>query len=397
MTTTIQKVLTTADKRDMRLLALLLLISCSTPTALKYKYNSSKRNLASITHNDLSVAKIEGEVKNPLLFASGIDSTFLIVKLYDNKGKLITDVDTNDLTLATSEEVATQPFVMKQGVYKTEILPRVKSKSITMRVDWQEKVRSPEIVLKMTIAPLKESVLPLRHEYYQSRSVGELSVGRGSATPENASEGFSFENMGDNRIVNSKYEGSGRRFSFEYIEQARQNMMLQIDDSPNGTVSHSMHSIFIFFPRKNMFVVEEFSATIEVTLTNGEKMIFQKNSKEIVDGVFTEGPIDITADRHKRKYADLKYQGRGVVLRVNARGQSPQLGQFENVKIDLEHGQKGSAEVLIMNGATGQRCRRPKADFWKPLDVSPIEFKFPTDEEFNLYLEKNCGFGLPKL
>ena len=101
--------------------------------------------------------------------------------------------------------------------------------------------------------------------------------------------------------------------------------------------------------------------------------------------------------RIKRQYADLKYQGRGVVLRVNTRGQSPQLGQFENTKIDMEYGLTGAAEVLIINGETGERCRRPKSDFWEPLDVSPIEFKFPTDEEFNLYLNKNCGFGLPKL
>lgn len=381
----------------MRLLALLLLFSCSTQPLLKFKYNSSKRYLASLTREDVSVAKIEGELKNPVLFASGMDSTFLIVKLHDSEGNLITDIDPNDLTLSTSVDVEAKPFVMKQGVYKTEILPRVKSKSISMRVDWLEKVMSPEIVLKTTIAPLKDKVLPLAHEYNQSRSVGEISVSRGSATPENATEGFSFENMGPNRIVTSKYEGSMRGFNFDYTEQARQNMAMQIDDSPNDTVSHTMHSIFMFFPRKNMFVVEELSGTIDVTLTNGEKMIFQKDSKEIVDGVFTEGPTDTTPDRHKRHYADLKYQGKGIVLRVNARGQSPQLGQFENVKIDMEHGLKGSAEVLIMNGATGQRCRRPKVDFWEPLDVSPIEFKFPTDEEFNIYLKKNCGFGLPKL
>ncbi len=381
----------------MRIMALLLLFSCSTQPLLKFKYNSSKRYLASLTREDVSVGKIEGELKNPVLFASGMDSTFLIVKLFDDEGNVITDIDPNDLTLSTSQDVEAKPFVMKQGVYKTEILPRVKSKNIIMRVDWQEKVMSPEILLRTTIAPLKDKVLPLAHEYNQSRSVGELSVSRGSATPENATEGFSFENMGPNRIVTLKYESAMRGFSFDYSEQARQNMSMQIDDSPNDTVSHTMHSIFMFFPRKNMFVVEELSGTINVTLTNGEKMIFQKDSKEIVDGVFTEGPTDTSPDRHKRHYADLKYQGKGIVLRVNARGQSPQLGQFESVKIDMEHGLKGSAEVLIMNGATGQRCRRPKVDFWEPLDVSPIEFKFPTDEEFNIYLKKNCGFGLPKL
>jgi hypothetical protein len=381
----------------MRFLILLLVFSCS-QAPLKYKYSSSKRYLASLTRDDVVVGKIEGELKNQTVFASGMDSTFLIVKLYDNEGNILTDVDPHDLTLSASEDVEAKPFVMKQGVYKAQILPRVKSKSVRMRVDWQEKVMSAEIVLKTSTAPLKNDLAPLNHEYFESKSVGEINVTRGSATPENQTDGFSFENLGDNKIVDTaRNKNSQRNFSFEYLEQARQNLAMQVDDAPNGTVSHGMHSIFMFFPRKNMFLVEQLSGTIDVTLPNGEKMSFQKDSKEIVEGVFTEGPVDVSADRFKRQYADLKYQGKGVVLRVNARGQSPQLGQFENVKIDNEYGLKGSVDVLIMNGANGQKCRRPKADFWEPIDVMPIEFKFPSDEEFDLYLKKNCGFGLPKL
>lgn len=381
----------------MRFLVLLLLLGCS-QAPLKYKYSSSKRYLASLTREDISVGRIEGEVKVDLIFASGLDSTVLVVKLFDEEGSLLTDVDPSDLTLSSSEDIEAKPFVLKQGVYKAEILPRVKSKNIRMRVDWQEKVLSKEIVLKTTQAPLKDSVLPLNHEYSQSRSVDEISVSRGSAFPETATEGFSFENMGDNRIVDAtRNRYSQRVFHFDYLEQARQNIALEIDDVPNDTVSHTMHSVFMFFPRKRLPIVEQLSGTIDVTLPNGEKMIFQKDSKEIVDGVFTEGPVDVSRDRHKRQYADLKYRGQGVILRANARGQSPQLGQFENIKIDMEYGIKGSADVLIIHGQTGQRCRRPKSDFWEPLDVSPIEFKFPTDEEFDLYLKQHCGFGLPQL
>lgn len=378
----------------MRLLILMILISCS-QAPLKYKYSSSKRYLASLTREDISVEKIEGEITSDKLFASGLDSTFLIVKLYDEQGMLLTDVDPTDLTLSSSEDIEAKPFVMKKGVYKAEILPHAKSKNIRMLVDWQEKVMSREIVLKTTIAPLKDSVLPLNHEYSQSRSQGEISISRGSAFPETATEGFTIENMGDNRIVDAaRNRYSQRVFHFDYLEQARQNIALEIDDAPNDTVSHTMHSLFMFFPRKNLPIVEQLTGTIDVTLPNGEKIIFQKDSKEIVGGVFTEGPVDVSRDRHKRQYADLKYQGKGVVLRANARGQSPQLGQYENTKIDMEYGLKGSADVLIIHGLSGQRCRRPKTDFWEPLDVSPIEFKFPTDQEFDLYLKKNCGFGL---
>lgn len=380
------------------LLISLILAGCSTSVPLKYKYSHSKRYLASLTREDVEVHRIEGQVTDKVVFASGMDSTFLIVKLFAKDGSLLTDVDPTDLTLHSSEDIEAKPFVRKQGVYKAEILPRVKSKNVIMRVEWQERVLSQEIFLKTTTAPVKDKLLPLNHEYYQSRTIGEINVGRGSAMPETSTEGFSLENYGDNRIVDAtRHKYSQRSFNFDYLEQARQNIALQVDDAPNSTVSHTMHSIFMFFPRKTLPIVEQLTGTIDVTLPTGEKVIFQKDSKEIVDGVFTEGPVDVSGDRFKRQYADLKYQGRGVVLRVNARGQSPQLGQFENLKIDMEYGIKGSADVLIINGSTGQRCRRPKTDFWEPLDVSPIEFKFPTDVEFNEYLKTNCGFELPKL
>lgn len=378
----------------MRFMALFLLFSCSTQVPLKYRYNSSKQYLASLTRDDLTVAKIDVEVKDKVLFASGMDSTYLIVKLFDKEGMLLTEVDPNDLTLSTSEDLEAKPFVLKQGVYKAQLLPRVKSRPIRMRVDWQEKVYSSEFVLRTTISPLKDQLLPLNHEFFQSHNEGEIAISRGSAFPANLTEGFSFENMGVNKIV--KVKEAQRYFTFDYLEQARQNLALRVDDSPNETVSQTLHSVFMFFPRKNLPLVEQHAGKIDVTLPTGEKMVFKKDSKEIIGGVFSEGPLDTTKDVLKRQYANLKYNGRGILLRVNARGQSPQLGEFEKAKIDMENGFRGSADVLIINGTTGQRCRRPKTDFWEPLDVSPIEFKFATDDEFEIYLRNNCGFGIPK-
>lgn len=372
---------------------MLLLFSCSTQLPLKYKYSSSKRYLASLTREDVVVSKIVGELKNPVLFASGMESTWLTVKLYDQDGNELTDVDPNDLTLSASEDIEAKPFVRKQGIYKAEILPRVKSKSIRMRVDWQEKIMSDEILLKMTIAPLKNELELKKDVSYQSINLG---YGRNSNAP---SDGFEFENSGDNIIVDSaRHPERQREFKFDYPEQARQNLQMWFTDYPSDTDSDSLNSIFMLFPRKQLFLVEELTGTLDVTLPTGEKMIFQKDSKEIVDGVFKEGPMaSQKVDKRKRNFMDLKYQGKGVILRANARGQMPQLGQWETNKIDLEYGLTGSVDVLILNGSTGQRCRRPKVEIWEQLDTIPIEFKFPTDEEFDAYLKKNCGFGLPKL
>ena len=348
--------------------------------------------MASLTSEETDVAKIEGEFRDPLIFASGLDSTFLFVKLFDAQGNQLTDVDPNDLVLYSSEDIEAKPFSFssKLGLYRAEIMPHYKSKNILMKVDWQERKMSRQLELKTTVEPLKDEMQVLKNKTYTT-----YQVGYGNATS-HPTDGFSFSNDGDNRIVVSGKSDAQRMFNFDYPEQARQNLSLEVYDAPNGTVSHTMHSIFWFFPRVNLHMMKQTDSTINVTLPTGEKVIFNKETKEIVGGVLKEGPLDKTNDRFKRTYPDIEYTGRGVVLRVNARGQSPQLGQFENNKIDMEHGKTGSVDVLIINGTTGEKCRRPKSDFWEQIDVSPILFKFATDEEFDIYLRNNCGFGLPK-
>ncbi len=249
-------------------------------------------------------------------------------------------------------------------------------------------------MLESSTVPLKDKLHPLAHEYVEAKALGEVMVGRGSRFPASGSEEFSFVNVGDNKMVKGVH--ASRTFNFEYPEHARQNIALLVDDAPNDTVSHTMHSYFMFFPRKQLPVLEQGSKKLEVTLPTGEKVNFDRDSKQIISGVLQEGPLDMSRDKHKRIFPDLRYQGRGVVLRVNARGQSPQLRQPSSERIDQDFGNRGADEVLIMNGTTGQKCRRPKTDFWDELDVSPIEFKFATDDAFELYLQNNCGFGLPK-
>ncbi|MFY7993420.1 MAG: hypothetical protein ACOVP4_09030 [Bacteriovoracaceae bacterium] len=375
-------------------LTLFILAACS--TSLKHKY-SYQRSPSSMADSEVTVSRVEISLKDPFIFSSGADSTFILVKLFDIEGNPVTKVNPAELSLASSEDLEAKPFSLKQGVYKAEIKPQVKSPDIQLQVDWLGRVTSQIVVLETTMWPVKDSLRPNNNEYSSSTYQNELNYMRGSEFPETMYEGFTFDNVGDNDIVNStRFPYSQRSFSFEYPEQARQNMSLQVDDAPNETVSHTMHSIFMFFPRKILPYAVFKEGQLVVTLPNEEKILFNPESKEVIGGVFQEGEVDTSGDRFKRRYADLRYEGKGIVLRVNARGQSPQLGQFENTKIDTEYGTVGSADVLIMNGATGQRCRRPKKDFWEPIDVNPILFKFPTDKEFDEYLKSKCGFGLPQ-
>jgi uncharacterized FAD-dependent dehydrogenase len=53
--------------------------------------------------------------------------------------------------------IEAKPFSIKQGVYKTDLLPRVKSPNIHMQVDWKNKTKSQIVVLKSSTAPINLS------------------------------------------------------------------------------------------------------------------------------------------------------------------------------------------------------------------------------------------------
>lgn len=327
----------------MRFLILFLVVACSTQSQLKYRFNSQKAYLSSLTDEDVVVDKIELSFNTPYVFANGMDSTFITAKLFDKKGKQLKNVDPMDLTLAASDEVDAKPFTLKKGVYRADILPRVNSRDILMQVDWQERVKSELITLKSRTSPQVDALKPLSHDYIESKTFGDITATRGSSFSPSATEEFSFTNYGKNKIA--KTNSSSRTFHFEYPEQARQNLAMLIDDSMNERVSQTMHSYFMFFPRKRLPMWQEVNNQLKITLPNNEILTFDPDSKIITGGVFTEGPIDQNKNYLKRTFADLKYNGRGVLLRVNGRGASPQISHNDQKQIDKEYGLEGAKDL----------------------------------------------------
>lgn len=327
------------------------------------------------------------------IFANGADFLFVTVEGRDYSGAPML-IDPAELKMDISEEIQIiEPFQLKNGKLVAKVRPPLRGKDISIQAHWRH-LSSQTQVLKTFIAPIRDKMEPIHSNSNSSVYMSGLSYSQQANFPDNRFEGFSIDNTGENRIVNA--EESQREFSFSFEEQVRQNISFMVTDSPNGYTSHGMYSHFMLFPRKQLPLAEvKADGNVEVTLANGESMVFDKQGM-IVDGVFTEGPVDVGPDRFKRQYADLKYKGKGILLRANARGQLPQQGQFETTPIDMEYGLRYSFDVLIINGETGQRCRRPKKDFWLMADVSPVEFKFPDDESLNVYLLKNCKFGIPK-
>lgn len=360
----------------------ILLFSCATFN----RQENFQRNIASTKVQDQ--LPFELKLTPEIVFANGANSVVLKVIVKNEQ-----QIQASDLKLISDTATTNGNFKFNNGAFEITIKPKVKSSNIKFKVIWKDQI-SQEIELKTTIAPLTDKLVPLKSNSNTMGWVSGLTYLRQDSYPEGQYEAFQIDNKGKNVIAQA--EDSYREFEFQFEEQATQNISLFMSDAPNGTVSHTMHSLFMFFPRKYLPYAEFNKKEIAVTLPTGEQMIFAE-SGELIDGVFEEGPVDIGPDRFKRTYADLKYSGKGILLRANARGQMPQQGQFESTKIDMEYGIKNSADVLIINGTTGQRCRRPKTDFWLAADVSPIQFKFPTDAEFDVYLKAKCNFGIPVL
>lgn len=348
--------------------------------------------------SSLTIAKIDVSFAHPKVFANGIDSTYIVVKLLDEEGELISSILPHELIIDVSEELEIKPLSLKQKIYKAEIKPRIKSPSIKMQVSWLGRLSSPIVTLETTMGPIKDE-MEIKEEDVGNTTIGDIEYDLG----EQKVFGFHFSNIGRNKIVDVPPNPDRRlqaeiyrHFITGYPDQARQNIDFIVRDHPNRFATETMESYFMFFPRTTLphIIYNEEGTEFDMALATGEYVRFNSESNMIVGGVMEEGPLDRSGTRFTRHYADIKYKGSGVMIRVNARATSPQTGNMETTKIDMEYGITGSVEALVLDGKSGKRCRRPKSDFWEQKDVSPILFKFPSDEALDAHLKAKCGFGL---
>jgi hypothetical protein len=334
---------------------------------------------------------LNARLNTNLIFANGANAVMVEVELPETS-------KAEDIKIISDANIRATAFRYNGKVFSATVTPNLKSPSLRLIVVYKNQLMSPILNLQTTLSPLKDKLDKVPWSPNGSSYVSGMTYARTDNMPVSQFEGFHFSNRGHNSIAPKDIAPHVQRsFDFEFDQQATQNISMMVVDSPNATTSHGMYSHMMIFPRTHLPFVEIQTDQHIVTLPNGEQMVFDPKSNTIIGGVFEEGPIDIGPDRFTRQYADLRYLGQGILLRANARGQMPQQGQFESTKIDMNYGVKFSADVLIINGSTGERCRRPKADFWLPGDHSPILFKFPTDQEFDRYLKANCGFGIPAM
>jgi len=198
--------------------------------------------------------------------------------------------------------------------------------------------------------------------------------------------GFSLSNVGPNRIIPVPATdigmGPDREFSFRFQSRARQDIYFSVTDTPDEYLSNRMESYFYLFPRLNIPAIESVDqgtagSALKVTLQNGEEMVFNEKTKELIRGVFTEtAPLDRNPDRFKRKFASLGYAGSGTLIRVNRRGGDPRLG----------------TTATVTRGA--KTCKIPSTLLFDQNPNSDVNFLYASDEEVHSILMKKCGFGI---
>ena len=207
--------------------------------------------------------------------------------------------------------------------------------------------------------------------------------------------GFEFSNRGGNRILPNRYDIAKnllftRDFQFRFDDRARQDIHLAVTDwAPSADrqfrLSELMNTIILFFPRNYLPAITTLDGRYVVTLPTGEQIQFDALTREIVGGVFSEAPVDLTSNRAARKFPAISYSGKGVVIRVNARGADPRLGTTATITT--------GSPADCPKGKNCDPCQVPSRELWSQSGA--VRFKFPRDAEFDQYLRSRCGFGLP--
>ncbi len=206
-------------------------------------------------------------------------------------------------------------------------------------------------------------------------------------------EAFKLVNYGPNNIVKNNEYYINREMSFEFDDRARSDMRLLVSDSPDETISHTTYSIMMFFPRSVLPAVKKVGETLEVTLPTKEVVKYDAKTKEIIGGVFSEGPMQKdSANRNKAKPANIQYTGAGVLIRADKSGDLPYTD------IELSNGKSApSISIATISKKGFKDCKVPAKDIWSTDQNSGNAFikeSLAKDSGLDAFIKIRCGFSL---
>jgi len=194
-----------------------------------------------------------------------------------------------------------------------------------------------------------------------------------------------------------------RSFDFGFEDFARSDLHLYVIDSPDDFMSNMTFNYYVFLPRTYLPSFKVQDDEFHVTISTGEKIIFDKLTGKIKSGVLVEKPMSQLPGSKNcsypqkacRKYASplpITYNGTGIMLEISSNGNLP-IG-------DVESGKSVSPSPYIVNviKVGEKKCTIPSKNLWftnyEKAGAIFIKKDFISDEKLNDYIKEKCGFSL---
>ena len=201
---------------------------------------------------------------------------------------------------------------------------------------------------------------------------------------------FMFTNWGENKIVPKSGFGVGRDFQFMFEGFARSDLGLLIWDMPDQNESHGHLKLMMFFPRFILpsitYETDSEKDLVIVTLPTKEKMIFDGKSKEVIDGVISEGAMEQDSDGYAIN-PQLFYTGTGVSLEAD---------RIADYPVGLKAQSKNNIATIRKKGF--KDCKIPVKELWYTDDSKGgnvfFNKKYVTDQAFDQLLKSRCHFSM---
>ena len=130
-----------------------------------------------------------------------------------------------------------------------------------------------------------------------------------------------FQNLNPYGSLSKPY----RQIDIQSNNHALNETFLYLHDISQGPDSHDVKSMMFLLPRKSPPSVTTSETEVQITLSTGEKVTFDRATSAIISGALKEGPPDFNLDRFKRKPANVNYAGAGISIRLSHRFETPTM------------------------------------------------------------------------
>lgn len=336
-----------------------------------------------------------------------MESVGVTLKLFDINGNPLTNLSDMNLSLETKvgRGVFSQLKLISPGAFKGQFSPENNEQGkIIFSLKGMEAEKELASELKIGFAPQK-NLIGKQPDWTSSASSDELSIQLNE--DENGKmmiTGFSFENEGVNAVVpkgaacdsdpQDKLQAY-RTYSFDFENQAKQAIRLYVRDNTSSWDSKNRHTSLYFFPRKFLPSFKKISNDVlDITLPTGEVVSLDRKSGQFISkNILEDLPVDMGAGYPQcvpgkavtKRYPEINYKGKGIVLKVNNPTGSAMPEQPSR---------EISAQVYYYDEITGKTVNCPKllkTDFF-----TNGVLKFTSDEEVAKFLKLKCGEAFSK-